>query len=58
MKTSFSTSIRGNGEPLRPLMPWEWYRQLTDEDLKAIFAYLRTLPPISNAVPEDLPPAQ
>ena len=52
------TGIRGNGEPLRPLMPWEWYSQLTDDDLKAIFAYLRTLPPISNAVPEDLPPAQ
>jgi mono/diheme cytochrome c family protein len=52
------TGMRGNGEPLRPLMPWEWYRQLSDDDLKAIFAYLRTLPPISNAVPEDLPPSQ
>jgi hypothetical protein len=52
------TGIRGNGEPLRPLMPWEWYRQLTDDDLKAMFAYLRTLPPISNAVPEDLPPTR
>jgi mono/diheme cytochrome c family protein len=52
------TGIRGNGEPLRPLMPWEWYRQLTDDDLKAILAYLHTLPPISNVVPEDLPPAR
>lgn len=52
------TGIRGNGEPLRPLMPWEWYRQLTDDDLKAIFAYLRTIPPIHHEVPEDLPPAQ
>ena len=51
------TGIRGNGEPLRPLMPWEWYHQLTDDDLKAMFAYLRTIPPISNAVPEDLPPS-
>ena len=50
--------IRGNGVPLRPLMPWEWYQQLTDDDLKAIFAYLRTLPPISNEVPEDLLPVQ
>jgi len=31
---------------------------LTDDDLKAIFAYLRTLPPIHNEVPEDLLPAQ
>jgi mono/diheme cytochrome c family protein len=52
------TGVRGNGEPLRPLMPWEWYRQLTDDDLKAIYAYLRTLPPISNEVPEDVPPVQ
>jgi mono/diheme cytochrome c family protein len=50
------TGIRGNGEPLRPLMPWEWFRQLTDNDLKAIFAYLRTIPAISNDVPENLPP--
>jgi mono/diheme cytochrome c family protein len=52
------TGLRGNGEPLRPLMPWEWYRQLTDDDLKAILAYLRSIPPISNAVPENLPPPQ
>ena len=52
------TGIRGNGAPLRPLMPWEWYQQLTDDDLKAILVYLRTLPPISNEVPEDLLPAQ
>jgi mono/diheme cytochrome c family protein len=52
------TGMRGNGEPLRPLMPWEWYRQLTDDDLKAIFAYLRIIPPISNTVPEDLPPSK
>ena len=50
------TGIRGNGAPLRPLMPWEWFAQLTDEDLRAIFAYLQTIPPIDNAVPEDLTP--
>jgi mono/diheme cytochrome c family protein len=52
------TGIRSNGKPLLPLMPWEYYRQLTDDDLRAIFAYLRTVPPVSNAVPENLPPAQ
>jgi hypothetical protein len=29
---------------------------LTDEDLKAIFAYLQTIPPITNHVPEPIPP--
>jgi hypothetical protein len=36
-------------------MPWEWYRQLTDDDLQAIFAYLRTVPPMSNEVTDNLP---
>jgi hypothetical protein len=51
------TGIRLNGEPLRPPMPWEWHSQLTDDDLRAMFAYLRSIPPISNEVPEDLPPS-
>ena len=42
----------GGARPLLPPMPWEAYNKLPDEDLKAIFAYLKSLPPISNAVPE------
>lgn len=37
--------------PILPPMPWASYRNLTDEDLKAVFAYLRSLPAIQNAVP-------
>ncbi|MDX2046675.1 MAG: c-type cytochrome [Chitinophagaceae bacterium] len=29
-------------------MPWGWYGQMKDEDLKAIYAYLRTVPPVTN----------
>lgn len=36
--------------PLSPMMPWWGYRNMTDEDLKAIFAYLRTLKPVYNEV--------
>jgi hypothetical protein len=32
-------------------------RNMNDADLKAIFAYLRTLPAISNKVPEPSMPA-
>ena len=32
-------------------------RNATDEDLKAIFAYLRTIKPITNHVPDVQPPA-
>lgn len=35
---------------LNPTMPWTLYRKMTDEDLKAIFAYLRTLPAVSHRV--------
>jgi cytochrome c553 len=38
------------GETLSPPMPWMVYRNLTDEDLKSIYAYLRTLKPVNNAV--------
>jgi hypothetical protein len=32
-------------------MPWEVYGRLPDEDLKAIYAYLRSIPPVKNRVP-------
>jgi mono/diheme cytochrome c family protein len=41
---------------LNPIMPWVVYRGMTDEDLKAIFAYLRTLKPVSHAIDNTEPP--
>jgi mono/diheme cytochrome c family protein len=41
---------------LRQAMPWWDYRGMTDEDLKAIFAYLRTVPPIKHRVDNTEPP--
>jgi mono/diheme cytochrome c family protein len=46
----------GVGRPILPPMPWYDIGQLTDEDLRAIFAYLRTIKPVPNAVPAPLPP--
>ena len=40
-----------NGRDLLPPMPWFVYRNLTDEDLKSIFAYLKTTKPVENVVP-------
>lgn len=45
-----------NGRPLLPPMPWQDFKNLTDEDLKAIFAYLKSLPPVHNPVPAPIPP--
>ena len=41
---------------LNPTMPWYWYKDMSDEDLKSIFAYLRSIPPITNHVPDYEPP--
>jgi mono/diheme cytochrome c family protein len=46
----------GRGRPLLPPMPFPFYAKMTDEDLTAIFAYLRTLPAIDNRVPSPIPP--
>ncbi|MBI3347647.1 MAG: c-type cytochrome [Burkholderiales bacterium] len=48
----------GRGRPVLPPMPIPVYNQMTDDDLKAVFAYLKSLPPIRNKVPEPLLPAQ
>lgn len=48
---------QGQGRPILPPMPWPVYGQMTDEDLKAVFAYLRQIPPVKNRVPDPIPPA-
>ena len=48
--------VMGKGRPLLPPMPWPMYRNLNDDDLKAIFAYLKSIPPLQNKVPEPLAP--
>ena len=40
------------------LMPWGHYRGMTDEDLKAIFAYLQTLAPVEHYVDNAMPPTR
>jgi cytochrome c553 len=45
---------QGRGRALLPPMPWPVYRNLTDQDLKSIYAYLKTIKPIKNKVPEPV----
>jgi hypothetical protein len=47
-----------NGRALLPPMPWEMFRHMTDYELKAIFAYLKTIKPVNNVVPAPLPPVE
>ncbi len=59
---SIREGIRPDGSLIGPPMPFAMYRRLSDTDLQAIVAYLRTVPPVSSDLPESeynipLPPA-
>ena len=47
---------RGDGRPILPPMPWPMYKDMTDGDLRAMFAYLQSLPPTNNMAPPPLSP--
>jgi len=36
----------------------QMYKNFTDDEIKAIFAYLETIHPVKNIVPAPLPPAE
>src|ERR687892_2883158 len=44
--------IRRDGSWILPVMPYEKYSGMAQEDLKALIAYLRTLKPVKKATPE------
>ena len=46
----------GTSREIQPPMPWYSYSQMTDEDLRAIFAYLKSIPALPNHVPDYQPP--
>lgn len=53
---AFIFTIRtGKGGTLSPIMPWIAYRNMNDQDLRAIYAYLKTLPPSRHFVSNTKP---
>ena len=62
-EATFINTIRngkhlGNGRDILPPMPWPFIAKMTDDDLKAVFAYLQSLPPINNRVPAPVSPPE
>jgi mono/diheme cytochrome c family protein len=55
LKHGFSKGIKGN-RMLLPPMPVQVTKHLKEEEIKAMFAYLKTVKPVKNAVPQPLPP--
>jgi len=49
---------QGKGRPILPPMPYFNFAQATDEDLASIFAYLRSVPPVRNRVPQPIDPPE
>ena len=45
----------GAGRDILPPMPWQEISKITDADLKAIFAYLKSIKPVKNQVPASVP---
>ena len=61
IKTIRSGRHWGEGRPILPPMPWFNYAKMTDEDLRSVYAYLRTIKPVKNQVPDAIlapPPPQ
>jgi mono/diheme cytochrome c family protein len=50
--------VRPDGRALVPVMPWPSYSALTETDVAAVVAYLRTLRPVRNEAPPNTPPGQ
>ena len=56
--TAMRTGNRPDGRQLSPIMPWEVFANLSDEDAHAIAAYLKTLKPVHHKVPAPVPPGK
>lgn len=49
------TGITPDGRLLDTQMPWNAFQKITDRDLKSLWAYLRTIKPIKNMPPQNIP---
>lgn len=44
----------GVARPILPPMPWFNYAKMSNDDLRAVFAYLRSIKPVHNQVPDAI----
>jgi hypothetical protein len=55
--TIHSGRVMGKGREILPPMPYQALQTLNDDDLQAMSAYLQTLTPVTNKVPEPISPS-
>jgi mono/diheme cytochrome c family protein len=51
--TALQTGLRPDGRVMLPFMPWPSYARWTRDDLRAVWLYLRSLPPVPHQVPRS-----
>lgn len=56
--TAITKGERPDGRMLAPIMPWRDFAKLTKSDALAIAAYLKSLPPVKNAVAGPFGPSE
>jgi len=56
IQTLRTGKFMGTSRDILPPMPWQEIGNMTDSDLKALFAYLKSIPPVENAIPAPIPP--
>jgi mono/diheme cytochrome c family protein len=54
LKQVLRKGIKKNGVPVAMIMPSGFYEIMTDRDLDAVIAYLKTIKPIKNTVPDPV----
>lgn len=55
MRTGMHMGVE-QGRPIMPPMPWQILSEMSDDELKAIYMYLMSIPPIDNHVPDPVSP--
>src|SRR5271170_81068 len=56
--SAITAGVRPDGRKLAPIMPWQELAHLSSDDARAIVAYLRSLPPVKNAIPGPFGPKE
>lgn len=56
--TAIAEGKRPDGRELAPSMPWRAFASLTPDDRKAVVAFLRSIPAVSNKVPGPFGPSE
>ncbi len=56
--TALQTGVRPDGRELAPIMPWHAFANFTKDDVTAIADFLKSIPPVSHAIPGPFGPGE